>query len=113
MNSARTSLSRIDFSTVPTRECVSARAPTKNTTVTARMNQRNSRRRVVRIVGYAVEAASIGLILDDEVLEDQRFGERDHRAIDAVDMPLEGDDAENEGEQRRNHQRAEDRERAC
>ena len=53
-------------------------------------------RGVVRIVGDAVEAAGIGLILDDEVLEDERFGERDHRAIDAVDVPLEGDDAEQE-----------------
>ena len=34
------------------------------------------------------------------------FGERDHRAVDAVDVPLEGDDAEDEGEQRRNDQRA-------
>ena len=94
MNSARTSLSRIDLSTVPTRECVSARAAMKNTTTTGKNEPEKRRRGVVRVVGDAVEAAGIGLILDDEVLEDEQFGERDHRAIDAVDVALEGDNAE-------------------
>ena len=67
----------------------------------------------MRVVGDAVEPARVGLILDDEFLEDQRFGERDHRAIDAVDVPLEGDHAENEGEQRRDGERADDGERQC
>ena len=57
--------------------------------------------------------AGIGLIFDDELLQDQRFGKRDHRAIDAVDMPLEGDDAEHEGEHRRNDQVRRSLQRAC
>ncbi len=82
----------------------------KKTTVTASMNQQEGRADEVAVFGDAVEAAGIGLILDDELLQDQRFGERDHRAIDPVDVALEGDDAEEEGEQHRHRQRAEDRE---
>ena len=61
---------------------------------------------VVGVIGDAVESPEIGLIFDDELLKDQGFGKRDHRAIDAVYMPLEGDDAENEREYRRNDQGA-------
>ena len=68
---------------------------------------------VVAVVGDAVEAAGVGLILDDELLQDQRLGERDHGAVDAVDVPLEGDDAEDEGEQRRDDERRQRRRTAC
>ena len=60
---------------------------------------------VVSVVGDAVEAAGVGLILDDELLQDQRLGQGDDGAVDAIDVALEGDDAEDEGEQRRDRQR--------
>ena len=74
----------------------------KNTTTTAQNEPEKPRRRVVRVIGDAVEAAGIGLILDDEVLEDERLGERDHRAVDAVDVAFERDHAEQKRQQRRN-----------
>ena len=64
--------------------------------------------RVIRIVRYSVEAARVCLILDDELLKYQGLPQSDHRAIDAVDVPLEGNDTKQKGEQRRHDQRARD-----
>ena len=61
------------------------------------------------VVGNAVEAAGVGLVFDDEFLKDQRFRERDHRAIDPVDVALEGNDPEDERQQDGEEQRADDR----
>src|ERR1700730_4416357 len=59
---------------------------------------------VVRVIGDAIEPASVSLIFNNEILEDERLGERDHRTVDAIDVAFERDDAKQKGEQRRKQQ---------
>ncbi len=60
---------------------------------------------IIAVIGYAVESAGVRLIFDDEFLKDERFGESDDRAVDAIDVALEGYDSEDEGQHRWNDQR--------
>src|SRR5262249_11938773 len=59
---------------------------------------------IVGVVGYAVEAARVRLILDNELLKDERFGQCDDCAVHAINVPLECDDPENESEKCGDHQ---------